>query len=335
MKHSDYSQKCKQLKLKNGHMKKYIPILLLFAIFILAGCESRPRADFIASAEFLYPGEFIELTNLSEDATRHEWDFGDGTYSIKFSPNHAYAVPGQYTISLTVWNEKNESDIAFHYVTVEPLPSIKPFISYNEPYANEVVSFWYEVDYAFDYVVWDFGDGTALNYLNEPTHVFTKPGSYLVSLTPYLNNSPIETVYLPVQVYPDAQLEVSVLEYFDEYSVPNASVILYPSLEDWNNETNMVAEGITDEFGQVIFVGLGNQKYYLDILHIEHHNYFLAEEDVGFIATPVLQTGAMNYFTGWVDYVEPTQLKNARSRKALKEMKVKKFNRKFEDKAKK
>ncbi len=46
----------------------------------------------------------VQFTDLSENATAWNWDFGDGTYSTEKSPSHTYSSAGTYTVNLTVKN---------------------------------------------------------------------------------------------------------------------------------------------------------------------------------------------------------------------------------------
>ncbi len=48
---------------------------------------------------------------------------------------------------------------------------------------------------------WDFGDGIFLSGQN-PTHIYTKPGTYLVTLTVTSDHGCISNVTLPVKVFP-------------------------------------------------------------------------------------------------------------------------------------
>lgn len=45
-------------------------------------------------------GLSIQFTNLSEDATEYEWDFGNGLASTEFSPELIFDEPGDYDITL-------------------------------------------------------------------------------------------------------------------------------------------------------------------------------------------------------------------------------------------
>ena len=50
------------------------------------------------------------------------WDFGDGTTSTDQNPTHAYAVPGTYTVTLTVTDENGFAATAIQPVVVPAQP---------------------------------------------------------------------------------------------------------------------------------------------------------------------------------------------------------------------
>jgi len=161
---------------------------------------------------------------------------------------------------------------------------------------------------AFDYE-WDFGDGYVAFRIN-PIHRYMEPGFYEVRLAAMDDNN-VDYCYTTIHVVdPITILEIKVLEYYDQYPVPDASIIIYPTYEDWLNETNMIMEVLTDNNGIAVIEGLDPVNYYLDVWHENHDNYALADEDVNFIKVSSMQKGAVNYFTAWVDYVE--RLKSAK-----------------------
>jgi hypothetical protein len=202
-------------------MKKVIYLSLVLPL-ILYSCEDMPRASFSASPGDPAVGEEVWFTNESENATRFEWDFGDGYLSEEVHPIHKYTASGSFQVTLKAWSDN---------------------------------------------------------------------GSY-------------DEAYMTVNVMIPTLLEIQVLEYYQEYPVEGASVILYPTLNDWNNQTNKVNEGFTDANGNVVFADLDNISYYLDVWEATHDNYALKDEDVGFIRTSEIMPHMINRFIAYVDYVD-------------------------------
>ncbi len=311
-------------------MKKNI-LLITVITLILAGCEVRPDASFYSSSATLELGEPVYLTNTSINAVDFEWDFGDGTFSTNRDVSHAYTEPGNYTISLTVYSSDNKLDRAFQTIHVLEPVKLQIYSSHNSAETDELVSFSPN-NFSADYFVWDFGDGN-ISYNDEPVHSWTKTGNYLVTLTAYINDREADKAYFSIDILPPTRLLITVLEYFDQYPVVDASVILYPSLSDWDNMTNMLGEGFTDQNGEVMFTYLYSSRFYVDVWHDNYNNYSLADEDVNFIATPVLEPHKINYFVAYVDYEPTSSLKSGTNRQMAKKMRIRKFERVYPDKS--
>lgn len=65
----------------------------------------RPNAEFEIKPRLVYiPGGIMYTNNRSFDASRFIWDFGDGTTSSAFEPEHKYKEEGFFTIKLTAFN---------------------------------------------------------------------------------------------------------------------------------------------------------------------------------------------------------------------------------------
>ena len=65
-----------------------------------------PLANFSSNitSDYIFLSEPVQFTDLSENATKWNWDFGDGSGSTKQNPTHTYSAAGIYTVSLTVSN---------------------------------------------------------------------------------------------------------------------------------------------------------------------------------------------------------------------------------------
>ena len=172
---------------------------------------------------------------------------------------------------------------------------------------------------------WDFGDGYGSTDIN-PTHVFTATGGYDVTLTVTSRNGASDKSSLTINVMVPTLLEIQVQEYYSGDVVPNASIILYPTLPDWNAQTNSVMEAFTDADGIAVFSNLDPFVYYLDVWEATHDNYQLASEDVGFIRTPEVLAHKITTFVAYVDIVNHTSGVNKN-----RDMVIKKIGRKASD----
>ncbi|MCB0771185.1 MAG: PKD domain-containing protein, partial [Flavobacteriales bacterium] len=61
-----------------------------------------PTAAFEPDTDVVMVGEAVAFFSDSDPELDHFWDFGDGTTGSGIDPEHAYAIPGTYTVSLTV-----------------------------------------------------------------------------------------------------------------------------------------------------------------------------------------------------------------------------------------
>jgi len=174
---------------------------------------------------------------------------------------------------------------------------------------------------------WDFGDGSISNEVN-PRHIYTATGTFEVTLTATSKSGLDDKASLILNVLIPTLLEIEVLEYYDEYIVPEASVILYPTITDWDDQTNKIIEGFTDASGKVVFSGLDQFVHYVDVWEQNHDNYALRAEDIGFVRTPEILPHQINRFIAYVDYVEHTKGVGREARSVV----IKKLERKATDK---
>jgi hypothetical protein len=162
----------------------------------------RPRAKavtaaFTATPLFGRPPLTVTFTNQSVgNYTSSLWDFGDGFTSTLTHPTHTYTALGAYTVKLMV-NGPEDSDTLIKPALVAVLEpaAYLPIITYNyapvqpdfdaAPTAGQVpltVIFTNTSSGIYVSSLWDFGDGVT-GTLQSPTHTFTMPGIYTVSLT--------------------------------------------------------------------------------------------------------------------------------------------------------
>jgi len=208
----------------------------------------------------------------------------------------------------------------------ERSPEAQFFTNMVDPEVGQEVFFTNESHNAVDFE-WDFGDGFISNEAN-PVHIFTGTGTFEVILTVYSGSGITDQASITIEVKIPTLLEIEVAEYYDDYPVAGASVRLYPTLPDWEDEVNMTSEGYTDANGFVVFSHLEPYVHYVDAWEENHNNYGLKEEDVGFIRTPEIIPNRINRFIAWVDYIEPGKGATAHDRTIV----IKKLERKAADK---
>jgi PKD repeat protein len=225
-------------------MKKIFYLVFILPMFLLS-CEKKPEASFYLDGDIFQISQDIVFINNSHNATRYEWDFGDGYISNESQPVHSYQLAGTYEVVLTAISKNGgENKTSMSITLVEP-----------------------------------------------------------------------------------SLLVVEVLEYYSGNPVSGASVILYPSLADWDNQTNMIIEGITASDGVIVFANLDPIAHYVDVWEQNHDNFGLRQEDVGFIQTPKVVPNTVQWFVAYVDIVQHTKGDGRVVREAV----IKKLERKAGD----
>jgi PKD repeat protein len=175
---------------------------------------------------------------------------------------------------------------------------------------------------------WDFGDGYLSNE-KHPVHYYQLTGTYEVVLTAISKKGVEDKAVMTLNIVEPSVLVIEVLEYYYAYPVADASVILYPSLADWDNQQNMIIEGFTGDDGIVVFANLDQIVHFVDVWEQNHDNYQLRIDDEGWIKTPKITPNKVQWFVAWVDYVEHKK----GAVKGERTMVIRKLERKASDKA--
>ena len=132
---------------------------------------------FTASFEYAINNSSVNFTNTSASTDTWSWEFGDGTTSTGQNPNHVYSCPDFYTVSLTVTNSHGCS--ATYSEQIEITAGFQAGYSYVVN--GTTVTFTNTSGANTSNWDWYFGDGNSSS-LENPSHTFTCPGQYYVSI---------------------------------------------------------------------------------------------------------------------------------------------------------
>jgi PKD repeat protein len=123
----------------------------------------------------------VSFLNSTTNATDYLWDFGDGgSTSTLENPDYTYNSAGTYTVSLnaTVGSCADALTIV-DYITVNPSP-VASFNDFDVCHGN-VIDFTNTSTGATGYS-WDFGDGTGVSSLVDPSYTYLSANTFTVTL---------------------------------------------------------------------------------------------------------------------------------------------------------
>jgi parallel beta-helix repeat protein len=144
-----------------------------------------------------HAGEIISFdASTIDDVIQYDWKWSDEEnweIDLGASPSHVYSTPGDYAVTLRVYDNEYETDIYAETVTVKeysPSENQAPTADAGGPYSGNVnVSLSFNGSNSYDpdednivSYEWDFGDGTNSTGTN-PTHIYSAVGNYTVTLT--------------------------------------------------------------------------------------------------------------------------------------------------------
>lgn len=133
------------------------------------------------------------------------WNFGDGSplNTATWSPKHLYTAPGDYVVTLiTQSSNMGCADTLKDTITVFSVP-LANFsfmdVCLNQPSVFNDLSL--TSPGSITGWAWDFGDGSPLGSSANPTHTYSIPDSYVVSLVATTNNGCKDTAFKTTRVH--------------------------------------------------------------------------------------------------------------------------------------
>jgi gliding motility-associated-like protein len=168
----------------------------------------KPVANFLASDTAGCAPHTVNFQDLSTTSTgtitNWQWDFGAGGSALP-NPSFTYNATGQYNISLIVsnnWGCQSDAATKFQYIKVYTRPTASftavPFfgckdtltVNFNNTTSGGSPGNTY---------LWNFGDGFT-STLKNPSHFYSAPGTYTVTLTASVGNNCSSTTTRTVYV---------------------------------------------------------------------------------------------------------------------------------------
>jgi large repetitive protein len=251
-------------------------VTLAFAVLLIvaglagrlaAAAESQgPSASFAFDPGTGLSGETISFTSTSSDdgtIIAEEWDFDDGSAGSGQQVDHAFAVPGVYTVSLTVTDDETLSAVETHTVTIQNRnPTADFHYSPASPLPDETVQFTSDAtdpEDRVDVVRWDFDNDGQFDATGATAATsFSTPGAHTVVLKVEDQDGGTDTISKTVDVVdppnqlPNAGFNFSPAAPFALQNVIFTSTATDPdgsiALKEWDFED----DGIYDASGHQV-----------------------------------------------------------------------------------
>jgi len=229
------------MKINSGFAALGIAFVLFMAFFLpvsIADPNQPPHADFYwTPSGDIKTGDTVTFhDNSTDDGTiiAWEWDFGDGNYSIKENPTHAYSDDGKYNVVLRVIDNNGSANSTTKQITIYNRPPVAD-AGPDQMVNVTVVSFngtnSYDPDGKITLYRWNFGDTkTATGAI--VTHNYSHDGKYVVTLnvTDDDGASDKDTCNVTVDTTaPVTNISLNGTEGSDGWYITNVTVTLLPS----------------------------------------------------------------------------------------------------------
>lgn len=151
-----------------------------------------------------FPVGFTDASTPAATITNWNWDFNnDGIVdNTQQNPSYTYPGPGSYQVELLVEATGGCKDSIVHTVVVNPNPTAN-FSANNECLGTAVTFNDMSVVSTGNITgwAWDFGDGSPVDNNASPTHNYTTPGTYNVTLTVTSDSGCVDDITKTVEVY--------------------------------------------------------------------------------------------------------------------------------------
>ncbi len=131
---------------------------------------------------------FINTSSFPGSWQGHvSWDFGDGTTSTDYHPQHQFPGNGTYNVCLTLVAVSPNGTICSDTVCVDVIVGgtgggCQAFYQWTSGFTGASIAFFNQSTGFYSNVMWDFGDGHTSTQ-TDPLHQYAFPGTYWACLT--------------------------------------------------------------------------------------------------------------------------------------------------------
>lgn len=197
----------------SGSLNNFIVTLTTFNA---EGCSSSMSTNILNSYDvpalwankyFVCSNQTVSFNCSSSNFVAYLWDFGDSTFSTLQNPTHLYLTSGIFNITLVV----SDNDGCTHSFSLQnPVTVQDPIADFSFALASgcnsQTVNFT-NLSTGISLPLssqskWDFGDGYPIQWGENPTHTYTYPGSYQVTLFVNNDSTCFNSITIPVNIYP-------------------------------------------------------------------------------------------------------------------------------------
>lgn len=152
--------------------------------------------------------DFTDLSSSAAGIASWTWTFGNGAFSTQQNPSYTYPNPGPYDVTLMVVDNNGCENSVTKTVFVYPNPTAG--FTWEHSCFNSITDFTSTSNLVDPYGTtldahsWNFGDPASgsdnTSNATNPTHNFTQPGTYNVTLTVTTSQGCENTIVIPVNV---------------------------------------------------------------------------------------------------------------------------------------
>ena len=132
-----------------------------------------------------------------------DWTFDNGTSSIAQNPTISYTTAGIHNVSLTTTNANGCRGTTIGTMIANPLPS--PGFYAGNSCAGDATQFNNTTSITSGSIggyTWHFGDNTSVNGIVNPSHIYSQPGVYVVTLVAYSEFGCADSITQQINVHP-------------------------------------------------------------------------------------------------------------------------------------